>query len=245
MNISFMGKFAEIYIFAVFLAVYLGLSFYRSNRKLSGKLDLKSRFLWIFTPAGLTRVVALDTIITGLIAIPGGIWQRMGDKVLSISAKFYMELPASASGNSATIVSASGDHAYVLATGVTPTVRAFLSFEYGMNMVLVVTIAWVVYRFATAADMGQGFLDTMPKSLKAVALVLLVTQTASQYFGSRADSLASHELFGANLSSESVPHAISGMNLPMWQLFVAAGIWVFAGLLEKGVLLQRETAGLV
>jgi hypothetical protein len=35
------------------------------------------------------------------------------------------------------------------------------------------------------------------------------------------------------------------MSLPLWQVFAATAIWVFAKLIENGVQLQRDNAGLI
>jgi hypothetical protein len=232
-----MGLFGGLYILGVFVGCYLWF--------VPRAAGVPRRFLYIITPAGLTRVVAATTVIQAGLSIIGGVWQRMTNATLLLNAKFYMDLPQSSKANLAKVVSGSAHEAYVAATGISQQARIYLSIEFAANTLVYVAVAWVAYRIATAVMLQRGFLKSMTKDLHVLALVILITQTLSQYFGSRADTQVGHELFGANDWAANVPHAFGAMNLPFWQLFVAAAIWVFASLMSKGVQLQRDTAGLV
>ena len=232
-----MGPFVSLYIAAVTLACYLWF--------VPRGEGVVRRFAYVFSAAGLTRVVAATIVIEAGLSIVGGVVQRMTNPVLLLNAKFYMDLPDSAKSNSARILSGTAHEAYVVAAGVSQQARIYLSVEFAANTLLYVAVALVAYRIATAVMLDRGFLGSMAKDLKALALVVVITQTLSHYFGSRADSLVSHELFGTNDWSAVVPHSYSAMNLPLWQLFAAAAIWVFARLIGRGVELQRDTAGLV
>lgn len=232
-----MGQFAGLYMSGLFVVVYLVLK-PRKNGLLSG-------FGYIFTAAGVTRVTSATVIFQAAIAIIGGVWQRMSDSPIPLTAKFSLPLPENPNGNSAKMLSGWADKGFVLAQGISEQARIYLSIEFAANTLVWVAVSWVVYRIATAVMKGEGFLGSMPVDLRVLALVLLVTQTLSQYFGSRADSQVSHELFGANVILPNLPQAYNVLNLPLWQIFAATAIWVFAKVIENGVQLQRDNAGLI
>jgi hypothetical protein len=236
-DITFMGQFAGFYMFGLFVVVYL---VFKPRAK-----GLFSGFGYIFTPAGATRVTASTVMVQSAVAIVGGVWQRLTDSPMRVTARFSLDLPQSAGTNDARILSGFADKGFVIANGISEQARLYLSIEFAANTLVWVAVSWVVYRIATAVMKGEGFLGSMPRDLRVLALVILVTQTLSQYFGSRADSQVSTELFGANDWASNLPHAYNVMSLPLWQVFAATAIWVFAKLIENGVQLQRDNAGLI
>lgn len=236
MDITFMGAFAPYFTLALFAGCYLGLSLRRKS---------SPNFKWVLNSAGFTRLVALSNIVLGVLAIVGGVVQRMTNRVLGVTAKFYQTMPTGSPKNTARVLSGNMSQGYVLAEGLSFQARIYLSIEFAANLTLWMAVAAIVYQLATSVVDRRGFLGSLPTGLKALAILIVITQTLSQYFGSLADSTVGKELFGANEFLADVPHAFGGMNLPLWQLFAAAAIWMLAHVFQSAARLQKDNSGLI
>lgn len=198
----------------------------------------------IFTAAGFTSILAMATAVFAAMATVGGTIQRLYNRVLNLDTALYLNLPESSAKNSARVILGAINAGFVRAENISGEARLNLAIEFLANMTLVLAISIVVFRIAWSVVREQGFLSQMPTDLRVLAVVTLLTQTVSQWSGSVAKEQISHELFGANIGSLQ-PQATGGMNLPLWQIFVAIAIWVLARLIHRGVQLQRDNAGLV